>query len=147
MSPRPLLLALQLSACAALAAALAPAAREARIVELLGKGRVGLPQSDEVELDELVANLEGQKPTIASVRGDWDLLYTSKSEFDPANPLGRRVAVHKSNLRRSIGCTPGSLINLRTGGWTAPHQASRRSSTWPSRRPRPSRRRRRSSAS
>ena len=69
----------------------APAAREARIVELLGKGRVGLPQSDEVELDELVANLEGQKPTIASVRGDWDLLYTSKSEFDPANPLGRRV--------------------------------------------------------
>ena len=54
MSPRPLLLALQLSACAALAAALAPAAREARIVELLGKGRVGLPQSDEVELDDLV---------------------------------------------------------------------------------------------
>ena len=71
--------------------ALAPPAREARIIELLGKGRVGLPQSDEVELDELVANLEGQKPTIASVRGDWDLLYTSKSEFDPANPLGRRV--------------------------------------------------------
>ena len=100
MSPRPLLLlALPLSA------ALAPAAREARIVELLGKGRVGLPQSDEVELDELVANLEGQKPTIASVRGDWDLLYTSKSEFDPANPLGRRVAVHKSNLRRSTGHT------------------------------------------
>ena len=98
MSPRPLLLlALQLSA----GTALQPAAREARIVELLGKGRVGLPQSDEVELDELVANLEGQKPTIASVSGDWDLLYTSKSEFDPANPLGRRVAVHKSNLRIS----------------------------------------------
>ena len=71
--------------------ALAPPAREARIIELLGKGRVGPPQSDEVELDELVANLEGQKPTIASVKGDWDLLYTSKSEFDPANPLGRRV--------------------------------------------------------
>ena len=85
--------------------ALAPPAREARIIELLGKGRVGLPQSDEIELDELVANLEGQRPTIASVSGDWDLLYTSKSEFDPANPLGRRVAVHKSNLRRSIGCT------------------------------------------
>ena len=98
MSPRPLLLlALHLSA----SDALAPAAREARIIELLGKGRVGLPQSDEVELDELVANLEGQKPTIASLRGDWDLLYTSKSEFDPANPLGRRVAVHKSNLRIS----------------------------------------------
>ena len=48
-------------------------------------------ENDEAELDELVANLEGQKPTIASVRGDWDLLYTSKSEFDPANPLGRRV--------------------------------------------------------
>ena len=141
MSPRPLLLlALHLS----LATSLAPAAREARIVELLGKGRVGLPQSDEVELDELVANLEGQKPTIASVRGDWDLLYTSKSEFDPANPLGRRVAVPKSNV--SLASTD-SLVDVRAGGWTAPHQESRRSSTWPSRRPRPSRRRRRSSAS
>ena len=74
MSPRPLLLlALHLSA----GNGLAPAAREARIVELLGKGRVGLPQSDEVELDELVANLEGQKPTIASVRGDWDWIESS----------------------------------------------------------------------
>ena len=98
MSPRPLLLlALHLSA----GCALAPAAREARIIELLGKGRVGLPQSDEVELDELVANLEGQKPTIASVSGDWDLLYTSKSEFDPANPLGRRVDAGRWQASRS----------------------------------------------
>ena len=60
--PRGAVLLLLLRYCTALA----PPAREARIIELLGKGRVGLPQSDEVELDELVANLQGQKPTIAS---------------------------------------------------------------------------------
>jgi len=84
MSPHSLLLL-------AAAAALAPPAREARIIKLLGRGRVGLPLADKVELDGLVANLEGRAPTAAAVRGDWDLLYTSKSAFDPANPLGRRV--------------------------------------------------------
>jgi hypothetical protein len=118
MARRPPVAALLLLLRCCSTTALAPPAREARIIELLGKGRVGLPQSDEVELDELVANLEGQRPTIASVSGDWDLLYTSKSEFDPANPLGRRAAVPKSNVSRLHRLT-GLFARRRVDG-TAP---------------------------
>jgi len=91
----------------ALAAALAPAraprrrvlhaavdatSREEQIIALLGSGRVALSSADEATLEELVANLgAGVAPTAEMVCGDWDLLYTSKSAFDPANPLGRRT--------------------------------------------------------
>ena len=69
----------------------AAAAGEARVLEILGDGRIQLGREEEAELEALIANLPASTPSVETLRGDWRLLYTSKSAFDAANPLGRRV--------------------------------------------------------
>lgn len=61
------------------------------MLELLGGGKVLLSRDDEAELETLVAALDNAPAPVGALVGDWRLLYTSKSAFDPANPLGRRV--------------------------------------------------------
>jgi len=66
---------------------------EARVLALLGEGRVVLGREEAAELDALLGALAatGSAATADALDGDWTLLYTSKSAFDAANPLGRRV--------------------------------------------------------
>lgn len=66
---------------------------EARVLALLGEGRVVLGREEAAELDALLGALAADAPaaTVEALDGDWTLLYTSKSTFDAANPLGRRV--------------------------------------------------------
>ena len=69
---------------------------------------------DEAEIDALCAELEASAPPDAApaldprIEGDWLLLHTSKSEFDPRSPLGARAD----------GSTPGleALFARVTGG-------------------------------
>ena len=68
---------------------LAPAAREARIVELLGKAASDFRRATR-ELDELVANLEGQKPTTAVRLPSGPALH-QQVRVRPRQPAGRRV--------------------------------------------------------
>ena len=88
---------------------------EARVLALLGEGRVVLGAAEAAELDALLAALAAAAPapTAAALDGDWKLLYTSKSSFDRANPLGRRVD----------GSTPG-LEGLLPGARDAAAAAS-----------------------
>ena len=69
----------------------AAAAGEARVLEILGDGRLSLGRDEEAELETLIANLPASTPSVEALRGDWRLLYTSKSAFDASNPLGKRV--------------------------------------------------------
>ena len=48
-----------------------------------------LQNSEEQRLNSAVQNLNGHSTTSTLV-GNWKLLYTTKSDFDPANPLGKR---------------------------------------------------------
>ncbi|KAH8057335.1 hypothetical protein JL722_6990 [Aureococcus anophagefferens] len=73
------------------ASLLRAAAGEARVLEILGDGRLSLGRDEEAELETLIANLPASTPSVEALRGDWRLLYTSKSAFDASNPLGKRV--------------------------------------------------------
>mmetsp|Transcript_4902 Transcript_4902/g.16059 ORF Transcript_4902/g.16059 Transcript_4902/m.16059 type:complete len:244 (-) Transcript_4902:25-756(-) len=64
---------------------------EEALVGLLGQGRVALSAEEEQELEACLAALPRAVPSRADVEGDWALLYTTKSAFDPLSPLGRRV--------------------------------------------------------
>ena len=61
------------------------------MLEILGDGRLSLGRDEEAELETLIANLPASTPSVEALRGDWRLLYTSKSAFDASNPLGKRV--------------------------------------------------------
>lgn len=55
------------------------------------EGRVSLSAEEESELTDALQALPTTAATLDNVKGSWRLLYTSKSDFDVTNPLGRRV--------------------------------------------------------
>lgn len=80
---------------------------EKRILSILGRGKVTLPPEVESELFDQVASLSSEV-TEDALDGKWQLLYTSKSEFDALNPLGKRVDGTSPGLEALSGPGPAS---------------------------------------
>mmetsp|Transcript_5962 Transcript_5962/g.12483 ORF Transcript_5962/g.12483 Transcript_5962/m.12483 type:complete len:249 (+) Transcript_5962:49-795(+) len=65
---------------------------EDEVLEVLGDGKVSLSNDEENRLNRALGGAAG-RPTpapSAPLIGNWELLYTTKSDFDIANPLGKR---------------------------------------------------------
>ena len=62
------------------------------VLSILGDGKISLSDAEESRLNRSLATAE-PRPTPAPYEpliGNWELLYTTKSNFDIANPLGKR---------------------------------------------------------
>lgn len=62
------------------------------VLSVLGDGKISLSDEDESRLNQALAAAKA-RPTPAPFEpliGNWELLYTTKSNFDVANPLGKR---------------------------------------------------------
>ena len=73
-----------------------------RLASVSGRG-ASASEADEKEIAEAVSVLERngglRNPALREeIEGTWRLLYTSKSKFDPSNPLGSRVDGSKPGL-------------------------------------------------
>lgn len=77
------------------------------------KGRGQSASSSQLQaIQEAIAELEemgGEKDPISSplISGSWELLYTSKSNFDIRNPLGKRVDGSKPGIEGFFGALFG----------------------------------------
>uniref|UniRef100_A0A7S4FAQ2 Plastid lipid-associated protein/fibrillin conserved domain-containing protein n=1 Tax=Chrysotila carterae TaxID=13221 RepID=A0A7S4FAQ2_CHRCT len=91
------------------ASAISLGSTEAELQELLSPDRVRSGQ-DEQRIDELCGQLcqQGQdRVDMELIEGDWVLVYTSSSKFDPRNPLGRRVDGSAPGLEGAIAAVTG----------------------------------------
>lgn len=65
---------------------------EDNVLSILGDGKISLSSAEESRLNQSLAAAQ-PRPTPAPFEplvGNWELLYTTKSNFDIANPLGKR---------------------------------------------------------